>query len=85
MKDPNCRQLIQVSQPIFKTKLNLMHENYEVELDEYVETDYDKKSFIGGKELLKFKLNKISETKDEVIDMHKNAKFANYLSDHLSI
>ena len=81
VKDPNCFKLIEIAQPIFKEKLSTMYDRYDHDIKVYREKE--KKSVINGKELLKFKKDKVIATKSEVSDMHKNNKFANHLSNIL--
>jgi hypothetical protein len=81
VRDPNCFKLIEIAQPMFKEKLSTMYDKYDHDIKVYREKE--KKSMISGKELLKFKKDKLQETKSEVSEMHKNNKFANHLSNIL--
>jgi hypothetical protein len=84
-KDPNCTKLIEISQPIIKNKLIDTYREYEQQIKDYKPTEEDKKAILTGKAQLTFKKDKVLETKLEVVDMHKNNKFANHLSNYLTI
>jgi hypothetical protein len=84
-KDPNCTKLIEITQPIIKDKLDKTYVDYEQQIQNFDKNKDKDKKIIDNKYALKYYQTETLKTKLEVVDMHKNNKFANHLSNYLTI
>jgi hypothetical protein len=85
VKDFKCNKLTLITQPVMKRELDKKRIDYENLIKDYVETEEEKTKILTGKSKLKYVLDKISETRLEVTDMHKNNKFGNCLATYLTV